>query len=191
MKIGISVSQKWLLRARQWSESAPWLFFTTMLAIEFAIIASVTAYFYDVIVSYGDAESHLNIAKRVVTSLTPGLAQLGGIWLPLPHLFMVPFIWNDFLWYTGLAGSIVSGIAFVVSCIYLYKFTYLVTKDKLASFIAFIAFGTNPNILYMQSTPMTEMLLICFFILSSYYFTCFLLDKSTGLQVTKKRPHKV
>lgn len=177
MTLGITIPVNWIRNIKRWSETAPWQFFIVMLSIEIAILSTITSYFYDVIVAYGDAESHLNISKRVVTSITPGLAQLGGIWLPLPHLLMMPLVWNDVLWYTGIAGSIVSGIAFVVSCIYLYKFTLLITKNKLVSFVAAITFGSNPNVLYIQSTPMTEMLLICFFILSTYYFTCFLVNR--------------
>ena len=123
------------------------------------------------IIAYGDAESHLNIAKRVVSSITPGLAQLGGIWPPLPHLLMVPFVYFDPLWQTGLAGSLISGICFVIASMYLYKFTYLLTKHSASSFIAFLVFALNPNILYMQSTRMTELPLVAFFMLSIYYFT--------------------
>ncbi|MEK9200758.1 MAG: hypothetical protein AAB909_02155, partial [Patescibacteria group bacterium] len=126
------------------------------------------------IISYGDAESHLNIAKRVVNSLTPGAAQLGGIWLPLPHVLMLPFIWSNFLWRSGLAGSIVSGICFLITSMYLYKLTLFLTKNKFASFIASLVFITNPNILYMQATPMTELPLIAFFVLNSYFFIRYL-----------------
>lgn len=123
------------------------------------------------IIAYGDAESHLNIAKRVVSSITPGLAQLGGIWPPLPHLLMVPFVYFDPLWRSGLAGAVISGTCFVIASIFLYKFTFLLTKNAAASFVAFLVFALNPNILYMQSTPMTELPLLAFFILSIYYFT--------------------
>ena len=41
---------------------------------------------------YGDAEAHLNIARRVLDSRTPGAEQLGTVWLPLPHLLMLPFV---------------------------------------------------------------------------------------------------
>jgi len=135
------------------------------------------------IISYGDAESHLNIAKRVVDSITPGFSQLGGIWLPLPHLLMVPFVFFDPLWRTGLAGSIVSGICFVVSCIAIYKLIFLVTQNRYASFFGFLVFALNPNILYLQATPMTEIPLITFFILSSYFFIKYLYfeDKFTSL----------
>jgi hypothetical protein len=147
-----------------------------------ATIAAVAATLYYLragdITAYGDAESHLNIAKRVIDSLTPGLAQLGGIWLPLPHLLLVPFVHFDILWRTGLAGSIVSGTCFVVSAVFIYKLTHLVTKSVLAGMVSAAVFIANPNILYMQSTPMTELTLIVFFVLSTYYFVRFLHERS-------------
>src|SRR3989338_6377582 len=143
-----------------------------------AIIATNYFFYHDLIFSYGDAESHLNIAKRVVHSLTPGFAQLGGIWLPLPHIFMIPFVFFDPLWRTGLAGAIVSGTAFIVSSIFLYKLTFLITKNKYASFFAFLVFALNPNILYLQATPMTELPLVAFFILSSYFFIKYIINEN-------------
>src|SRR4051812_45165861 len=72
------------------------------------------------ILAYGDAESHLDIAKRVINGLTPGFGQLGGIWLPLHHILMLPFVWNDWLWRTGLAGSFVSMGSYVISALCLF-----------------------------------------------------------------------
>lgn len=143
-------------------------------ALILSIAASMFFLWKGDIVAYGDAESHLNIAKRIVHSITPGLAQMGGIWLPIPHLLMVPFVAIEPLYRTGLAGSIVSGIAYVISSIFIYKIILTVTTNKTAAFIGFLIFGLNPNILYMQSTPMTELALIMFFILSSYYFIKFI-----------------
>jgi hypothetical protein len=144
------------------------------------IAAIATAWFFaqGEIVAYGDAESHLNISKRVIHSLTPGFAQLGGIWLPLPHLLMLPLVYFDSLWRTGLAGSIISGLAFVVSSVYLYKLAFLFTKNRFASIAAAFVFISNPNILYLQATPMTELPLIAFFILSTYYFIRFILSEN-------------
>lgn len=143
-------------------------------AIVLSIVASLFFLWKGNIVAYGDAESHLNIAKRIVHSITPGLAQMGGIWLPIPHLLMVPFVAIEPLYRTGLAGSIVSGTAFVVSCIFLYKIVFEITKNTTASFVAFLVFALNPNILYIQSTPMTELTLIMFFTLSTYFFIVFI-----------------
>ena len=149
------------------------------VALISAVLACISTYFFyshNLIVVYGDAESHLNIAKRVVSSLTPGMAQLGGIWLPLPHILLIPFIYSDWLWRTGLAGSIVSGGAFIIASVYIYQLGFLITKHKGASFIGALSFIANPNILYLQSTPLTELTLIVFFVLSTYYFLRFLLE---------------
>ena len=54
---------------------------------------------------YGDAEAHLNTARRIVDSRTPGYDQLGTPWLPLPHLLMLPFIGTAAWWTSGLAGA--------------------------------------------------------------------------------------
>jgi hypothetical protein len=161
--------------------SAEW--WVVILATSAAIVSTSFAYTHGYTVLYGDAESHLNIAKRVVDSLTPGFAQLGGIWLPLPHMLLMPFVYFDFLWRTGLAGSIVSGIAFVVSSLYIYKLTHLLTSKKVAALFASLVFICNPNILYLQATPMTELILIVFFVLSSYFFIRFLLDDTKLLML--------
>ena len=57
---------------------------------------------------YGDAVAHMGIARRVFDSRTPGLLQLGTVWLPLPHLLMIPFVLSVSMWQTGMGGSIPS-----------------------------------------------------------------------------------
>lgn len=142
----------------------------------FMVMATFISYINGWIMLYGDAESHMNIAKRVIHGLTPGFAQLGGIWLPLPHIMVLPFVYNDFLWRSGLGGSIVSGISYVVTSYFLYKLLLLITKNKLSSLIGMFIFALNPSVLYLQSTPMTELPLLMFFTLSSYYFVKYLRD---------------
>ncbi len=129
-------------------------------------------YFYssNSLLLYGDAESHLNIAKRVIDSLTPGFAQLGGIWLPLPHILLLPFVAITPFWHSGIAGSIVGGLSFIVATVYLYKIGSLLLQKKIPALIACIVFICNPNILYMQSTALGELPLIAFFLMSVYYF---------------------
>jgi hypothetical protein len=184
MNINITIPNKLFLHIKKVFNKVNLLVAIGVLATLFALLSTYYSYMHHIIIAYGDSESHLNIAKRVVSSLSPGLAQLGGIWLPLPHLLMVPFVYFNFLWRSGLAGSIISGISFVVSCIFLYKLTYLITKSKLASFIAFLCFSLNPNILYMQSTPMTELPLLVFFTASTYYFMQYLENESPFSLIT-------
>ncbi len=170
----------WVPRPHTWFSPEWWVIILATIA---AILTTIYAFQYGYIAAYGDAESHLNIAKRVVDSLTSGFAQLGGIWLPLPHILLMPFVYSDFLWRTGLAGSIVSGAAFIISSLYMYKLAHLLTRSRGAAFFTAVVFMSNPNILYLQSTPMTELPLIVFFILSSYFFIRFLLDDTKLLML--------
>ena len=59
-----------------------------------AMGASIASYLYflhrGVTLAYPDAISHLLIARRVIDSPTGGVAQLGAVWLPLPHLLTLP-----------------------------------------------------------------------------------------------------
>ena len=66
---------------------------------------------------YGDAIAHINIARRVFDSKTPGILQLGTVWLPLPHLLMIPFIISTEMWRGGAGGSIPSMAGYVFAVI--------------------------------------------------------------------------
>ncbi len=110
--------------------------------------------------AYNDARSHLDIGRRVVEGLKPGLAQLGSVWLPLPHILMVPTIWNDYFWHSGLSGAIQSMISFVVTGFLIWKILGLLKVGHIGRLVGVGIFATNLNILYLQSTAMTELLLI-------------------------------
>ncbi len=175
MKVNVSYKnhQPFFTKVSFWANNLQWEKVVFLFSLVVSVLATLYSYIHGYVIVYGDAESHLNIAKRVVDSLTPGMAQLGGIWLPLPHLLMVPFVAFDPLWRTGLAGSIVSGVAFVTSCVFLFKLMKLLTHHLTASLFAVGLFAFNPSVLYIQSTPMTEMPLIALFIVSTYFFVKF------------------
>lgn len=110
--------------------------------------------------AYNDARSHLDIGRRVVEGLKPGLAQIGSVWLPLPHLLMIPTVWNDFFWHSGLSGAIQSMASFVFTCYLIYKILEKLNVGVLGRVFGMLVFILNLNILYLQSTAMTELLLI-------------------------------
>jgi hypothetical protein len=143
-----------------------------VVATGLAIVASLAsfAHFYtrNLTTAFSDAESRLMIARGVVDGLHGGLAQLGGIWLPLQQAAMLPLIWNDFLYTSGLAGSAVSMASYLVAIVAVYRLVLAATQDKNASLIAAAAFS-SPSILYMQSTPMSEMLFISLLVLTFYF----------------------
>jgi len=139
-----------------------------LLTITVSIVGFIYFYQLDLITAYGDSRAHLNIARRAVDGLTPGLAQLGGAWLPLLHALMLPTVWHDFMWQSGISGSLVNMLAYIVSMIVLYKLVYEITKNKLNAFLGYLIVALNINIIYFQATPMTEMLFISTLIIAIY-----------------------
>ncbi len=119
--------------------------------------------------SYNDARSHLDIGRRVVEGLKTGIAQLGSVWLPLNHILMVPTIWNDWWWHTGAAGAIQNMVSFVATGVLIYQILKQLGAGVLARFVAVLVFVLNINILYLQSTAMTELLLIATMTAGCYY----------------------
>ncbi len=105
---------------------------------------------------FGDAEAHLNIARRILDSRTPGGSQIGTVWLPLPHLIFAPFAYSDALWVNGLAGVIPSVLCFALAGALLYSLAGRAFASAHAGVAAALLFATNPTMLYLASTPMTE-----------------------------------
>jgi hypothetical protein len=121
-------------------------------------------------VYYGDAEAHLNIARRIIDSRQPGYEQIGTVWLPLPHLLMLPLVKNDALWRSGMAGAIPSAACFVCAGLFLYA---ALRRAAASSAVALASVGLlvlNPNLLYLQATPMTEAVSIAA-LMALLYFT--------------------
>jgi hypothetical protein len=116
--------------------------------------------------------AHIHIARRVFDSRTPGLFQLGTVWLPLPHLLDIPFIVNDRMWQTGLGASIPSMIAYIAGTLGVFRLVSGLASRP-AAWIAALIFALNPNLLYMQATAMGESLYLALFVWSAVYFAEF------------------
>jgi hypothetical protein len=123
-------------------------------------VAIAWSWQHDAMLNYGDAVAHLHIARRVFDSHRPGLTQLGSVWLPLPHLLLVPFVAVYAWWANGAAALIPSALAWLASCIGLYRLARRWLTPAAAA-IALAFFALNPNLLYLQTTAMTEPLFVC------------------------------
>lgn len=110
--------------------------------------------------SHYDAKAHLVVARRVIDSLTPGWQQIGAVWLPLPHLINLLPAQVDSLYRTGAFAVAVSVVSFAIAVYAVAHLTLLVTSSRLATLAAALVLALNPNLLYLQSTPMTEPLLL-------------------------------
>jgi hypothetical protein len=107
-----------------------------------------------------DAKAHLVVARRVIDSLTPGWQQVGAVWLPLPHLLNLVPVQIDAFYRSGLSGVALSIAGFAVACASAAHFVVSATGSRVAAAVAVTLMALNPNLLYLQSTPMTEALLL-------------------------------
>ncbi len=164
--------------------SSPWDSEVRLLAWLATCVSVISFLYYfqraDVLL-YGDAVAHLNIARRVFDSKTPGLLQLGTVWLPLPHLLMVPFLISNEMWRRGVGGSIPSMVAYVFGVIGMFRLvrgtlSRSVEPDgaaRVAAWTAAFVFAANPNLIYLQTTAMGEALYLALFLWVVVYFSEF------------------
>jgi hypothetical protein len=138
-----------------------------------AACASLAAFLYyfrqDALLLYGDAVAHLHIARRVVDGRYPGPFELGTVWLPLPHILMLPLVAVDWMWRTGAAGAVVSMVSYVAGTVGVFRLVRGATAPesagrRVAPWLAAAVFALNPNLLYLQTTAMTEPLYLALFV---------------------------
>ncbi|MDE1161514.1 MAG: hypothetical protein PW792_06150 [Acidobacteriaceae bacterium] len=133
------------------------------LGVILGFVALIVCYRKEYLLLYGDAVAHLGIARRIVDAHYPGLAQLGGVWLPLPHLLMLPFIGKMAMWQTGFAAVPMSMASFALSVAGIWRLARRLMRPRWA-FVATAFYALNPNLLFLSTTAMTEALFLALFI---------------------------
>jgi hypothetical protein len=128
-------------------------------ALAIALVSLAYCVRHGTLLLYGDAVAHLHIARRVFDSLTPGYRQLGSVWLPLPHILLLPFVWNMAWWRNGLAGACVSIPSYVLGCAGMYRVARIWLSVP-AAIVVVAFYGLNPGLLYMATTAMNEPLFL-------------------------------
>lgn len=116
-----------------------------------------------------DQNSHLNLARQTIDSMTPGISQV-GFWPPLLHVVMMPFTAIDYLYRTGLAGAVTLIPFLCIGTVFFYRLLLQFTKNKFLSFFGSLLFLLNPWILYYAVTPMMEILFIANLFAVGYFF---------------------
>jgi len=76
------------------------------------------------------------------------------------HLICLPFVGNDWLWSTGLAGTIPVACSFVVAGVCFFSAARQIYRDDFAAAISLACFVLNPNVLYLAAIPMTEIVFL-------------------------------
>jgi hypothetical protein len=134
-----------------------------MCAVAAATGGSIVAVHYHrlgLTLSHYDARAHLVVARRIIDSITPGWQQIGAVWLPLPHLLNMFPVQADVFYRTGASAVAISIAAFAVATAAVAWIAAEITGSTIAGVVAAAAFALNPNVLYLQATPMTEPLVI-------------------------------
>src|SRR5687767_13154793 len=124
-----------------------------------AVLGVVAAVYYaglGLTLSHYDAKAHLVVSRRILDSLTPGWEQIGAVWLPLPHLLNMLPVQIDFFYRTGLFAIGVSILAHAIATASIAGTVLALTSSWSGAALAATLYATNPNVLYLQSTPMTE-----------------------------------
>jgi hypothetical protein len=134
---------------------------------------------------YLDGVAHVNIARKVVDhpdeSAWQRYIQIGTPWLPLQTVMMVPFVANDWMWRTGVAGSLVSMTSFVLAVAALYGLAANLYRNdgRLMPVVSVAAFALNPSVLYMQATPMSELPCLATLAVAVYFFQRWTLQQTS------------
>jgi hypothetical protein len=123
-------------------------------------IAAIHYHQLGLTLTHYDARGHLIVARRIFDSLTPGWQQIGAVWLPLPHLLNAIPAQLDLFYRTGAAAVAMSVAAFGLACGAIAWILLMVTDSAAASVVGAAVFALNPNVVYLQATPMTEPLLL-------------------------------
>jgi hypothetical protein len=204
-----------LSAASNLSQDQPVLAYDAAVSVLLALLSVAALLWYyrhNELLLYGDAVAHINIARRVVDnrSWLSSFFQFGTVWLPLQHVAMLPFVWNNRLWQTGVAGSIPSMIAYVLGGMGIFRLVNAFApplsqpqgkdgppkqaKDGapassfVPAFIATAIYAFNPNLLYMQATAMNEPIYIAFFTWALVYLQEMLhADAAEEYQQTRER----
>ena len=133
------------------------------LALTAAVVGTLAAINYqqaDLTLSHYDARGHLVVARRIFDSLTPGWRQIGAVWLPLPHLLNAVPVQFDPFYRTGASAVAISVVSFAAATTAIGWMVVAITGSRAAALIGAAVFALNPNVLYLQATPMTEPLLL-------------------------------
>lgn len=99
------------------------------------------------------------MARRIIDSLTPGWQQVGAVWLPLPHLLNMVPVQIDAMYRSGGSAIALSVLSMALATWAVSSTIIRATGSTSGAIAAAGLLLLNPNVLYLQSTPMTEPLL--------------------------------
>lgn len=118
---------------------------------------------------FGDALARTFKAYITFFGNNPKIVSVGLVWPPLPTLLQLPLVLIPPFNANGFAGNILTSIFLGFTAIYLNKILKLFALEKLLRYGLLLLFVTNPMIVFYGSNGMSEMVAICFILMTTYY----------------------
>ena len=167
------------LRQRRDVRRIPYTITVGAAATAVALIAGWVSVRGGLATAYPDAVSHASIARRLWDGQNPGFGQLGTVWLPIPHLLLLPFtllsLISEQLWRDGIPAVLLSSLCMGFAAASIYRI--LVRWGVRSAWIMVVALGVyvlNPSTLYVHTTAMTEPVLMASIAMSAAGLSGFL-----------------
>jgi 4-amino-4-deoxy-L-arabinose transferase-like glycosyltransferase len=82
------------------------------------------------------------------------------------------------MWHSGAAGAIVGGTCFVYSAVRIYTLVDELTGSRIGAWCAFGVYMANLNLLYLQSTALTEPVLLAFLVGATFHLARWMRTRS-------------
>jgi hypothetical protein len=141
-----------------------WESFIASVVMTAAVVGAAVLHFAapDAFIYFGDAVSHIVRARQFIDSMEPGLVNIGTVWLPLPHILLLPFVAVNTLFYSGTAGAFLNIPLLTAAAVILFRAIAQLAGSRTIAVFFTLLFCLNPNILYMALTPMNEVPLLFF-----------------------------
>ncbi len=143
-------------RSRFIANAPSWI---ALVVAAIGTLAAIHYYRLGLTLAHYDARAHLVVARRVLDSLTPGWQQVGAVWLPLPHLLNLFPVQIDVFYRSGASAVAISIASMALAARAIASLIQRATGSVVGGVVAATLLMLNPDVLYLQSTPMTEPLL--------------------------------
>lgn len=122
-----------------------------------------------------DTQARLLIARRVCDSTSPGLAQLGAVWLPLTHIASYPLVCSD-IWANSPMGIFVMVLVAIIATVFVWKWQHWnVNQKALGTVITMVATTAvwlilRSNMFYTQGIGMILLSMLSYWLLGYFLF---------------------
>lgn len=140
-----------------WWRSNTWR--AAMLAIIVCVVAALWSSGHGLMTLYADARSHLTISRRLVDGPNQGVVQLGTVWLPLPHLLLVPTVMVKSWWHSGWAVVPLNALCLAAQATAIFKMAAHRWNPRVAWMCTALLLS-SASLLYVHTTAFTEPVLL-------------------------------